>query len=75
MRNNLSESLDSVHNDKNIVLVKRHGKVESALVDIDMLEDLLSLQNPEYLKSIASARASKVWHTPEEVFGDVWGKA
>ena len=75
MRNNLSEALDAVHDSKNIILVKRRGKVESALVDIDVLEDLLALQNPEYLKSIAKARASKVWYTPEEVFGDLWDEA
>lgn len=72
MRKNLSEALDSVHENKNIVLVKRHGKVESALIDIDTLEDLLAIQDPEYIKSIAEARASKEWYTPEEVFGDLW---
>jgi PHD/YefM family antitoxin component YafN of YafNO toxin-antitoxin module len=72
MRKKLSEALDTVHESKDIVLVKRHGKVESALIDIDTLEDLLSIQNPEYVKSIAEARASKEWYTPEEVFGDHW---
>lgn len=75
MRSNLSEALDTVRDNKNIILVKRRGKVESALVDIDTLEDLLALQDPEYLKSIAAARASKKWHTPNEVFGDLWDEA
>jgi PHD/YefM family antitoxin component YafN of YafNO toxin-antitoxin module len=66
MRSNLSEALDSVRDSKDIILVKRHGKVESALIDIDSLEDLLAVQNPEYVKSIAEARA------PEEAFGDIW---
>ena len=72
MRKNLSVALDTVRDSKNIILVKRRGKVESALIDIDMLEDLLAVQDPEYVKSIAEARASKEWYTPEEVFGDIW---
>ncbi len=72
MRKHLSEVLDAVHDNKNIVLVKRHGKVESALIDIDTLEDLLAVQDPEYVESIAKARASKEWYSPEEVFGDLW---
>ncbi|HVC36573.1 MAG TPA: type II toxin-antitoxin system Phd/YefM family antitoxin [Candidatus Dormibacteraeota bacterium] len=74
LRKNLSEALDSVHDDKSIILVKRRGKVESALIDIDTLEDLLAVQDPDYVKSIAEARASKDWYTPEEVFGDLWTK-
>jgi len=72
MRKNLSDALDAVHDDKSIILVKRHGKVESALIDVDTLEDLLAVQDPEYVKAIAEARASKEWYTPEEVFGDMW---
>lgn len=75
MRKNLSEALDAVKGSKNIILVKRRGKVESALINIDILEDLLAVQNPEYIKSIAEARASKEWYTPEEVFGNLWDEA
>lgn len=75
MRKNLSEALDAVRDNKNIILVKRRGKVESALIDIDSLEDMLAVQNPEYVKSIAEARASKKTFTPEEVFGDLWSEA
>ena len=74
MRKNLSEALDTVRDTKSIILVKRRGNVESALIDIDTLEDLLAVQDPEYVKSIAEARASKEWYTPEEVFGDIWTK-
>ncbi len=74
MRKNLSEALDTVRDSKSIILVKRRGNVESALIDIDTLEDLLAVQDPEYVKSIAEARASKEWYTPEEVFGDIWTK-
>ena len=74
MRKNLSEALDTVRDSKSIILVKRRGSVESALIDIDTLEDLLAVQDPEYVKSIAEARASKEWYTPEEVFGDIWTK-
>lgn len=75
MRKNLSEVLDATRGNKNIILVKRRGKVESALIDIDSLEDLLAVQDPEYVKSIAEARASKKTYTPEEVFGDLWDEA
>lgn len=75
MRNKLSEALDAVAKSNNIILVKRRGKVESALIDVDMLEDLLAASNPDYLKTIAEARASKEWYTPEEVFGDLWDDA
>lgn len=75
MRKNLSEALDAVRDNKNIILVKRRGKVESALIDIDSLEDMLAVQNPEYVKSIAAARADKKTYTPEEVFGDLWDEA
>lgn len=74
MRKNLADVLDTVRNNKNLILVKRHGKVESALIDIDTLEDLLAVQNPKYLKSIADARKSKDLYTPEEVFGDIWAE-
>jgi len=74
MRKNLSDALDAVRDNKNLILVKRHGKVESALIDIDTLEDLLAVQDPEYVKSIAEARKSKEFYTPEEVFGDIWAE-
>ena len=75
MRKNLSEALDAVRDHKNIILVKRRGKVESALIDIDSLEDMLAVQNPAYVKSIAMARADKKTYTPDEVFGDLWDEA
>lgn len=74
MRKNLSDVLDAVRGDNNLILVKRHGKVESALINIDALEDLLAVQNPEYVKSISEARKSKDLYTPEEVFGDIWSE-
>ena len=74
MRKNFSDVLNAVRQNKNLILVKRHGKVESALIDIDTLEDLLALQSPEYVKSIADARKSKEFYTPEEVFGDIWAE-
>lgn len=75
MRKNLSQALDAVRDQKNIILVKRRGKVESALIDIDSLEDMLAIQNPQYVKSIAAARADKKTYTPDEVFGDLWDEA
>lgn len=74
MRKNFSDVLDAVRENKSLILVKRHGKVESALIGIDTLEDLLAVQDPEYVKSIADARKSKEFYTPEEVFGDIWAE-
>ena len=74
IRKNFAKALDTVRDDKSLILVKRHGKVESALIDIDTLEDMLAIQNPEYVKSIADARKSKETYSPEEVFGDIWAE-
>lgn len=70
LRSNLSEALDAV-TDQNIVILTRRGKNEQAIIDIDVLEDLLAASNPEYLKDIAKSRASKERYTHEEVFGNL----
>lgn len=75
MRKNFSEALDVVRDNKNIILVKRRGKVESALINVDSLEDMLALQNPEYVKIIADARADKRTYTQDEVFVGLWDEA
>ena len=73
LRNNMSDALDTVKAGS-MLIVKRRGKDQVAIVDIDLFEDYLATQNPEYLKSIAEARAQykrgEVF-TMEEVFGDI----
>lgn len=74
LRNNLADSLKEVAHKKNYLLVANKGKLNSALVNIDLFEDLLALVNKEYVKSIQKARkeykAGAVF-THDHVFGDV----
>ena len=56
LRNHLSDALNEVSNNKEFLLVAKKGKITSALVNIDLFEDLLALSNKEYLRSIKEAR-------------------
>lgn len=73
LRNNLSDALDSLTNE-DVLVVSRRGKANKAIVDLDMLEDLLAANNPEYLKEIelsrAEAKRGEVF-TIEDVFGGI----
>ena len=55
LRNNLSDALKEAKK-KEYLLIAKRGRVTSAIVDIDLFEDLLALSNKEYLKSIKKAR-------------------
>lgn len=55
LRNNLSDAINETEK-KDYLLVARKGKVISALVNIDLFEDLLALSNKKYLASIKKAR-------------------
>jgi len=55
LRANLGDALDEVKNG-NILEIRRRGKGEAALVDLEMLEDWLAVQDPEYVASIKQAR-------------------
>ena len=55
LRNNLADVIDNVDKKKYLLVAKR-GKIKSALVDIDLFEDLLALGNRKYLESIKKAR-------------------
>ena len=70
LRNNLSDALDSVVDDT-VLVITRRGLGEKAIVDINMLEDLLAASRPDYLAQIKAARASKELFTHENVFGDI----
>ena len=74
LRNNLADSLKEVTNKKDYLLVSKKGKVTSAIVNIDLFEDLLALASKEYKDSIKKARKEyeegKVF-THEQVFGDI----
>jgi prevent-host-death family protein len=70
LRNGLADALDSVSGDE-IIIVTRRGKKERAIVDLDKLEDLLAVSDPQYLKTIKEARDSKEYFSHEEVFGAI----
>ena len=40
----------------NIIEIRRRGKGEVAMIDLDLFEDWLAAQDPEYIKSIKQAR-------------------
>ena len=74
LRNNLSDALNEVSGDKDYLLVAKKGKITSALVNIDLFEDLLALSNNDYLKSIKAAREDykkgNVF-SHEQIFGEI----
>lgn len=73
LRNNMSDALDTVKAGE-MLIVKRRGKDEVAIIDIDLFEDYLAVQDPKYLKDIKEAREQykrgEIF-TMDEVFGDI----
>ncbi|MEX2028286.1 MAG: type II toxin-antitoxin system Phd/YefM family antitoxin [Candidatus Curtissbacteria bacterium] len=73
LRNNLSDSLKEVAK-KDYLLVARKGKITSALVNIDLFEDLMALADKKYLASIKKARdeyKNGNVLTHDQVFGEL----
>lgn len=56
LRSNLADALDQVAGG-DIVLVKRRGKPDTALIDSELLEDFVAANNPRIIKKTAQARA------------------
>jgi len=74
LRNNLAASLAEVEKKKDYLLVAKRGKITSALVNIDLFEDLVALTKKSYLQSIKKARAEYKKgdiFTHEQTFGAV----
>jgi len=70
LRNNLADALDIVSAD-NILIITRRSKKERAIIDLDMLEDLMAASNPAYLRKIKEARSSQEYLSHEDVFGAI----
>ena len=74
LRNNLSATLKTLGRD-DIIFIKSRGKLTGkAIIDDELLEDLLLLKDNEYIASIAQARneiKKAKTYTFNEVFGDV----
>lgn len=74
LRNNLSATIKALGRD-DILFIKSRGKLTGkAIIDDELLEDLLLLRDNEYIASIAKARneikRGEVYAF-DEVFGDV----
>lgn len=69
-RSNFSATLEAAASG-DVVIIQRRGKRDAAVVDADLLEDWLAVQSPEYIESIARARAEVEEVSFEEVFKDV----
>lgn len=73
LRNNFAESLKEATK-KDYLLVAKRGKITSALVDIELFEDLMALVNKKYQVSIKKAREEYKkgeLFSHDEVFGEV----
>lgn len=73
LRNHLSDALQSVH-DGETLLVKKRGKLQAAVVDLDQYEDLLAASDPKNVQAIKKARAEYERGDVlsfDEVFGDI----
>lgn len=74
LRNNLAGAMSEIEGKKDYLLIAKRGEITSALVNIDLLEDLLAMANRKYKDSIRKAREEykkKDFFTHEEVFGEV----
>ncbi|PJE62143.1 hypothetical protein COU87_00830 [Candidatus Roizmanbacteria bacterium CG10_big_fil_rev_8_21_14_0_10_39_12] len=74
LRNNLADSIKEVQENKDYLLVSNKGKITSAVVNIDLFEDLVALSNKDYVKSIQKARKEYEKgevSTHEDVFGEL----
>ena len=73
LRNNLSDAIKEVKK-KDYLLIANRGKITSALVDVELFEDLLALKDKNYLKSIKKAREEfekGEFYGHNEVFGEI----
>ncbi len=74
LRNHLADSLNEVSGKRDYLLLTRKGRITSALVNIDLFEDLMALKDKKYVDSIRKARAeyrSGEYFTHDDVFGDL----
>ncbi len=56
LRNNLADSLKEIVTRRDYLLVANKGRITSAIVNIDLFEDLLAGANKKYVLSIKKAR-------------------
>lgn len=74
LRNNLASALEEVQKKNKYLLIARKKKITSAIVNIDLFEDLLALANKKYVNSIKEAREEYEKgdiFTHEQAFGEI----
>ena len=74
LRNNLASALEEVQKKSKYLLITRKKKITSAIINIDLFEDLLSLANKKYVNAIKKARKEferGEFFTFDEVFGEI----
>jgi len=74
LRNNLSTTLDEISGKESVALVTKRGRPITALISIDLLEDLLALTNKKYLSDIKAAREEYEkgnFSTHDQIFGEL----
>ncbi len=74
LRQQFADSVKTITQEKGYMLVSNNRKITSALVDIDLFEDLLEATDKEFVKSLQAAREEyehgEVF-THEELFGEL----
>lgn len=74
LRNNLATSFAAINEKRDYLLVAKKGKITSAIVDIDLFEDLIALADTKYRVSIKKARQEYEngdTFTHDQIFGEL----
>lgn len=74
LRNNLATSFAAINEKRDYLLVANKGKITSAIVDIDLFEDLIELADAKYKDTIKEAREEYEngdAFTHNQVFGEL----
>jgi len=75
LRSNLADALNHVAKG-DVVVVKRRGKPDAALIDGDLLEDYIAATNPRIISKVAQARAEVAagkTTSLDDIFQDIAG--
>lgn len=74
LRDHLADVMNEAEKRKSFFIITKKGLPKSAIVDIDLFEDLLSLANKDFVKSIKKAREEARKgdvFSHEDVFGEL----
>ncbi len=74
LRNNLADTLKEISKKRDYFLITKKGQITSAIVNIDLFEDLLALVNKKYVQSIKKARTEYKkgnFFSHDSVFGSI----